>query len=118
MTASAPRATQPPVNHVTRSFTPLATTVRDMGLLNRAYGFYAIYAAAIAVALGGVITGFILLGDSWFQLLIAGALAVVLTQIAFLGHEASHRAILVSGPANDRVGRFLSTVLVGISHQW
>ena len=73
---------------------------------------------AIAVALGGVITGFILLGDSWLQLLMAAALAIVFTQIAFIGHEASHRAILVSGPANDRVGRFLSTVLVGISHQW
>lgn len=118
MTASAPRSTQPPVNLVTRSFTPLAATVRDLGLLNRAYGFYAIYAAAIAVALGGVITGFILLGDSWLQLLMAAALGIVFTQIAFIGHEASHRAILVSGPANDRVGRFLSTVLVGISHQW
>ena len=118
MTASAPRAAQPPVNNVTRSFTGLATTVRDMGLLNRAYGFYATYAAVLAVALGGVITGFILLGDSWFQLLIAAALGLVLTQIAFLGHEASHRTILVSGPANDRLGRFLSTVLVGISHQW
>jgi len=103
---------------VTRSFTGLATTVKEMGLLNRAYGFYATYAAVLAVALGGVITGFILLGDSWFQLLIAGAIGIVLTQIAFLGHEASHRTILVSGPANDRVGRFLSTVLVGISHQW
>jgi fatty acid desaturase len=118
MTASAPRSTQPPINLVTRSFTPLAATVRDVGLLNRAYGFYAIYAAAIAAALGGVITGFILLGDSWLQLLMAAALGIVFTQIAFVGHEASHRAIFVSGPANDRVGRFLSTVLVGISHQW
>ncbi len=40
------------------------------------------------------------------------------TQIAFLGHEASHRAVFVSGPANDRLGRVLSTVVVGISHQW
>jgi len=118
MTASAPRAALPPVNHVTRSFTPLATTVRDMGLLNRAYGFYAIYAAVLAVALGGVITGVILLGDSWLQLLMAAALGIVFTQIAFIGHEAAHRAIFVSGPVNDRVGRFLSTVLVGISHQW
>jgi len=89
-----------------------------MGLLNRAYGFYAIYAAVLAVALGGVITGIVLLGDSWLQLLMAAALGIVFTQIAFIGHEASHRAIFVSGPANDRVGRFLSTVLVGISHQW
>ena len=118
MSASTPRAAQPPVNLVTRSFTPLAATVRDLGLLNRAYGFYAGYGAALAVALGGVITGVVLLGDSWLQLLMAAALGIVFTQIAFIGHEASHRTIFVSGPANDRVGRFLSTIVVGISHQW
>lgn len=118
MTASAPRPTQPPINHITRSFTGLATTVRDMGLLKRAYGFYAGYGAVLALALGGVITGIVLLGDSWFQLLMAAALGIIFTQIAFIGHEASHRTIFVSGPANDRVGRLLSTVVVGISHQW
>ncbi len=106
------------VNHVTRSFTELASTVRDTGLLSRSYRFYAVYGAVLLLAFGGVIAGAVAVGDSWFQLLVAGALAAVLTQVAFLGHEASHRAILVSGPANDRLGRLLSTVVVGISHQW
>ena len=118
MTSTSQSTSQAHVNHVTRSFTELASTVRDTGLLARSYLFYAIYGTILALAMGGVITGIILLGDSWFQLLMAGALAVVLTQIAFLGHEASHRAIFVSGPANDRVGRLLSTLVVGISHQW
>lgn len=114
-----PKAASPAhVNHVTRSFTELASTVRETGLLSRSYIFYAVYGFVLTLALGGVITGVILLGDSWFQLLMAFALAIVLTQIAFLGHEASHRAVLASGPANDRLGRVLSTVLVGISHQW
>ncbi|WP_291380804.1 acyl-CoA desaturase [Demequina sp.] len=118
MTSTSQSTSQAHVNHVTRSFTELASTVRDTGLLARSYLFYAIYGTILTLAMGGVITGIILLGDSWFQLLMAGALAVVLTQIAFLGHEASHRAIFVSGPANDRVGRLLSTLVVGISHQW
>ena len=70
------------------------------------------------LALGGTATGIILLGDSWLQLLMAGALGVIFTQFAFLGHEASHRQILDSGPANDRVGRLLATVFVGISYSW
>lgn len=118
MTTSEQHATPPPVNHVTRSFTALAMTVREMGLMNRSYLFYSVYAAVLVLALGGVITGVILLGDSWLQLLMAGALGVVFTQVAFLGHEASHRTILASGPGNDRLGRILSTVVVGISHQW
>ena len=118
MTSSQPAARQFPLNHVTQSFAPLATTVKEMGLLNRSYGFYSGFGAALVLALGGVITGFILLGDSWFQLLMAAAFGIVLTQVAFLAHEASHRTVLQSGPANDRLGRFLSTVVVGISHQW
>ncbi|WP_062466171.1 acyl-CoA desaturase [Demequina maris] len=103
---------------MTSSFAELSATVRDTGLMRRAYGFYSIFGAALALALGGVITGIVLLGDSWFQLLMAAALGIVLTQVAFLGHEASHRTVLASGPANDRLGRLLSTVVVGISHQW
>ena len=70
------------------------------------------------LALAGVATGVILLGDSWLQLLMAGALGLIFTQFAFLGHEASHRQILTSGRANDRVGRLLATVFVGISYSW
>ena len=71
---------------------------------------------ALTLALGGAVTGFVLLGD-WFQLLIAGALGIIFTQFAFFAHEASHRAVL-SGKANDRVGRLVATAVVGISYQW
>ncbi|MCI2959445.1 acyl-CoA desaturase [Agromyces atrinae] len=87
-------------------------------MLGRARWFYAIVMGALVVALGGAITGFILLGDSWFQLLIAGALGLIFTQIAFITHEASHRAVLESGPANDRLGRILAAGVVGISYAW
>ena len=59
----------------------------------------------------------ILLKDSWLQLLLAGALGVIFTQFAFLGHEASHRQIFQSGQANDRAGQVLAA-LVGLSHGW
>ncbi len=92
--------------------------MRDTGLLRRHYWFYGIFAGSLVIALGGVITGIILLGDSWFQLLMAAALGIVLTQFAFLGHEASHRAVFASGKANDALGRFLSSIVVGVSYQW
>src|SRR5690606_14699533 len=56
--------------------------------------------------------------DSWFQLLIAGALGIVLTQLAFIAHEASHRQIFTKGPQNDRVGRLVGSFLVGMSYSW
>jgi fatty acid desaturase len=72
----------------------------------------------VTAALGGTVVGFILLGDSWFQLLMAGALGVILTQYAFLAHEASHRQVFHSGPLNDRAGRTLANLFVGISYSW
>jgi fatty acid desaturase len=72
----------------------------------------------LVLALGGIAAGMILLEDSWLQLLLAGALGVIFTQLAFLGHEASHRQIFESGQANDRSGRALAGAFVGISYSW
>lgn len=102
----------------TSTYSSLMRTVRDSGLLRRRRGFYYAVFAGLALALGGLITGFVLLGDSWYQLLIAAGLGIVLTQIAFVTHEASHRQIFTSGLANDRFGRILATAVVGISYHW
>ena len=103
---------------LTRTFTALTAEVRTAGLLARARGFYALVFGGLLLALGGIATGVVLLGDSWLQLLMAGALGLVLTQFAFLGHEASHRQIFTSGKANDRSGRILAVGFAGLSYQW
>ncbi len=92
--------------------------VRETGLLKRTPWFYTIVAVALALGFGGAVTGFILLGDSWFQLLIAAAFGILFTQVAFLSHEAAHRTILTSGPANDRLGLILGNGIVGMSRSW
>ena len=102
---------------IAKAFVRVSQEVRDAGLFRRAPLFYLLVGIAIAAAFGGVVTGFILLGDSWFQLLMAGALGIVFTQIAFLAHEAAHRQILASGPANDRLARVLIGI-VGVSYGW
>ncbi|WP_425843843.1 fatty acid desaturase family protein [Agrococcus sp. TSP3-2-1] len=113
------RATTPPSERGARAdFRVVAKAVRDAGLLERRVGFYAWLMAGLGIALVGLLVGSVLLGDSWFQLLIAAGLGIVLTQISFIAHEASHRQVLKSGPANDRLGRILAAGVVGISHQW
>ena len=102
----------------TTEYSALLRTVRDAGLLRRRTGFYWVVFSIITLALGGTITGFVLLGNSWFQLLMAGALGVILTQYAFLAHEASHRQVFTSGPMNDHAGRTLANLFVGISYSW
>ncbi|MFZ4896141.1 fatty acid desaturase family protein [Plantibacter sp. Mn2098] len=104
--------------NATSTYSALLKTVRDAGLLRRHRTFYILTFSFLVIALLGCVTGFILLRESWFQLLIAGALGIVLTQFAFLAHEASHRQVFESGPANDRAGRFLAAGIVGISYSW
>lgn len=100
------------------AYSRVLATAKEAGLMRRAPGFYGIVFGSLVLATAGVVYGFIVLGDTWYQLLIAAALGVVLTQFAFLTHEASHRQVFTSGKVNDRVGRLLAAGVVGISYAW
>ncbi|MEF2977241.1 fatty acid desaturase family protein [Subtercola sp. YIM 133946] len=102
----------------TTEYSALLRTVRDAGLLRRRTGFYYLVFGILTALLGGVVTGFVLLGDSWYQLIVAAVLGVILTQYAFLAHEASHRQVFESGKRNDAAGRVLANLVVGISYSW
>lgn len=69
---------------VTSTYNELLARVRAEGLLERRRGFYIAMFAALTAGLLGAVTGFVLLGDSWFQLLIAAALGLIFTQFAFV----------------------------------
>lgn len=103
---------------IARAYTQVAEVVRETGLLRRTRWFYGAVGAALLLGLAGCVAGFVLLGPSWFQLLIAAALGILLTQVSFLAHESAHKQILSSGPANDRIGRILANGIVGISYSW
>ena len=101
-----------------RQFTAVAQVIRESGLLRRARWFYAVLMAGLGLALLGAGIAFVTLGDSWLQLLVAAALGILFTQFAFFSHEAAHRQVLASGPANDRVGRLVGNLFVGMSYSW
>ena len=99
-------------------YTQLSRQLKQAGLLGRRRGWYG---ARIGLnlgllAAGGV--GFLLLGESWWQLLTAVYLAIVATQLAFVGHDAGHRQIFRGRHANDLVGLLNGNLLVGISFGW
>ncbi|MQA82971.1 MAG: acyl-CoA desaturase [Streptosporangiales bacterium] len=99
-------------------YTQLSEQVRDSGLLRRRYGYYWAKMSLTVLALGATIAGVVLLGDSWFQLILAGVLAVVFAQLAFIGHDAAHRQIFKSGRANDWAGLIQGTLFGGLSSGW
>ena len=93
-------------------------TIREAGLLRRRRGFYIATFAVITLLMAGAWVGVVLLQDTWFTLILAGAMGILFTQYAFLAHEASHRQVFESGKANDLAGRILADLFVGISYSW
>ena len=86
--------------------------------MRRRYGYYWARLIGAVFIVAAWVTGFILIGDSWWQLGSAGVLAVIMTQIAFLGHDAAHRQMFKSGKWNDWISLIVANLFVGISYGW
>jgi fatty acid desaturase len=94
----------------------LRSQLRDAGLLRRrplrAWARIAITLALVALGWAA----FVVVGNSWWTLAVAIWLAVMFTQVGFVGHDIGHRQVA----ASHRVGRFLGILhadfLIGISY--
>ena len=102
----------------TSDFAGLLNTVRDAGLLRRHRLFYVANFLIVTVAMAAAWVGFAYLRGSWFELALAGAMGVLLTQYAFMGHESAHRQVWQSARANDFTARLLCDLVVGMSYSW
>ena len=86
--------------HVT-DYAELSRRVKDAGLLNRRPAATRPHRGLLG-AFVGVWVGLGLLGDSWFQLVLAAAARPSsLAQFGFLGHDAAHRQVFASHAANE-----------------
>jgi len=99
-------------------YTQLSRQIKQAGLLDRRRGWYLARIGLNLALLAGGWVAFAMLGASWWQLLIAVYLAVVFTQLAFIGHDAVHRQLFRSRRANDQVGLIHANLLVGVSFEW
>lgn len=100
------------------SFTALLREVQQAGLMRRRYTYYWIRLVGSVAALAVWVTVFFRIGDNWWQLAWAAALAIILAQVAFLGHDAAHRQIFRSAGWNEWVSLLAANLLVGISYGW
>ena len=99
-------------------YAELSRQVKDAGLLERRPGYYA---WKIAVTVGLLAAGwaaFVVVGNSWWQLAVAAFLAVIFTQIGFLGHDAGHRQVFGNRRASYVAGILLGNLGIGLSYGW
>jgi fatty acid desaturase len=109
---------RPPRDHQQTLYAELSAQVRGMGLMHRRPGWYLTRIITGAVVLLALAATHVLLGDTWWQLLLAGGTAVVLTQLAFLGHDAAHRQVFASGRANEWTALVVVNLMLGMSYGW
>lgn len=86
--------------------------------MGRCYGYY--WTKLIGLTLAGLALTvvFVLVGDTWWQMITAVVVALLLTQIAFLGHDAAHRQIFVSAKWNEWVSLILVNLFSGMGLGW
>jgi fatty acid desaturase len=101
-----------------REYTHLSRQIKQAGLLDRRRGWYAARISLNLALLASGWAAFAILGDSWWQVVTAAYLAVVFTQIAFVGHDAGHRQIFRSRRGNDLAGLVHANLGVGVSFGW
>jgi fatty acid desaturase len=99
-------------------YSELMRAVKLAGLLDRRPRAAIVRITLIVTLFVAGWTGFALLGESWWQLVIAAFLALVFTQIGFLGHEAGHRQLFRSRRANNVVGLLSANLGIGLSIGW
>ncbi|MFC0106220.1 fatty acid desaturase family protein [Kibdelosporangium aridum] len=106
-----------PVTTRGSDFADLARQIKQAGLLQRRIGYYAARIGANVVLLAAGAVAFVILGDTWWQLLTAAYVAIVLTQFAFIGHDAGHHQILRTRRGNAIIG-YAHGAFTGISYGW
>jgi fatty acid desaturase len=99
-------------------YAQLSRQIRQAGLLERRSRYYIAKITITGVALAVGWTAFVLVGNSWWQLAVAVSLAVIFTQIGFLGHDAGHRQILGTRRANYILGILHGNLGIGLSYGW
>jgi fatty acid desaturase len=100
------------------AYSILSRQIKQAGLLDRRLGYYAAQTALLLTLTAAGVTALVVIGDSWWQLLVAGYFAVLSTQLGFLGHDAGHRQIFRSARGNYRFGVALANLGVGFSYGW
>jgi fatty acid desaturase len=111
-------APKPPATLRGSDYAQLSRQVKQAGLLERRPRRYIWRVAVTVTLLAAGWAAFVLVGNSWWQLAVAAFLAVMFTQVAFLGHDAGHRQISGSRRFSYILGVLLGNLGIGLSYGW
>ncbi|MFI6697422.1 fatty acid desaturase family protein [Streptomyces sp. NPDC050509] len=99
-------------------FAPLLRTVREQGLLERRVAWYARGITVNLLLMAAIVAGLVLVGPSWWALLLAPPLALVSGRLAFVAHDAGHSQITAHRGKSRLVQLVHANLLLGMSQEW
>jgi fatty acid desaturase len=115
----SPSAQSSPARPGGSEYAELSRLVWEAGLLHRRTLYYTWKIAVTVGALAAGWAAFVVVGNSsWRTLAVAGLLAVLFTQVGFLGHDAGHRQIFGSRRSSYIAGALLGNLGIGLSYGW
>jgi fatty acid desaturase len=108
-----------PVRSRARSdYADLSDRIKAAGLMERRTAYYVLkFVFTLGLFAAGWV-GFVFLGASWWQLLVAVFLGVMSTQVAMLGHDAGHKQVTRTRASSYLIGITLGNLLTGLSFGW
>lgn len=101
-----------------RKFSEVHKLVKEAGLLDLRPRRYVLKLAVNTAMLAAGVVGFFLVGDSWWQLLIALWMGFWGGQSAFMWHDAAHKSMFRHKGWATAVGRFHANLVNGVSYGW
>lgn len=96
----------------------LLRRISAAGLMERRPGYYVVRLSAVGLAFVAGWAAFVLVGDSWWTLLIAAFMAVTFAQVALVMHDVAHRQVFRLRRPTEIVGRVVGNAGIGLGYGW
>ncbi|MFE3317969.1 fatty acid desaturase family protein [Nocardia sp. NPDC059195] len=96
----------------------LLRRISDAGLMGRRPVYYAVRLSLVGIAFVGGWAAFVLIGDSWWTLLVAAFMAVTFAQVALVMHDVAHRQVFRLRQPTELVGRIAGNAGIGLGYGW
>lgn len=114
-TESSPRS---PRRGADGDYARLLRRITDAGLMKRRPIYYVVRLSLVGAAFVAGWAAFVLIGDSWWTLLVAAFLAVAFAQIALVMHDVAHRQVFRLRRPTEIVGRVVGNAGIGLGYGW
>lgn len=99
-------------------FAELNRRISAHGLMRRRPAYYAVRLTLVGLTVAGGWTAFVLVGSSWWTLLVAALLAVAFAQLALVAHDLAHRQVFRTKRPSEIAGRLAGNLGIGMSYGW